>query len=186
MLRFLSLCALLLLLPAAARARIDEPAPVPTPVDVGTAARVRVLVYQGAGPVLVAGPEGIVVEEEGFPAYRVGEISLPPEAEPVSTATGRHWSLSSPGAPLQVEGRAYRGELEVWYDGRTVQVVNCVGLEDYLRGVVPRELLSSQVEAVKAQAVVARTYALAHLQGPEVRWDVRDDTGHQVYGGVAA
>src|SRR5690606_712128 len=54
----------------------------------------------------------------------------------------------------------------------------------YLRGVVPKELLSDQVEAMKAQAVLARTYALTKKKGQ--RYDVKDDTSHQVYGGLEA
>lgn len=90
-----------------------------------------------------------------------------------------------PGQNVAVNGRAYRGDFVVYDDGKILEVVNIVDLEGYLRGVVPRELLSSQLEAMKAQALVARTYALAHRR-PGQRWDVRDDAGHQVYGGVAA
>jgi stage II sporulation protein D len=65
---------------------------------------------------------------------------------------------------LSVDGTTYRGLLEVISgpDG-TVTVVNAVNLEDYLKGVVPNELSPQsfpQIEALKAQAVAARTYAL--------------------------
>lgn len=176
------LLLLLALLAAPARAQDGEPAPAPTPMgDPGPA--IRVLVYNGTGPVSIDGDQGVLVDGEGL---AVDGITFPPEVEQVSDVGMRHWVLRSPGAPLEIDGRGYRGELDVWYDGSTVQIVNRLPLEEYLRGVVPRELLSSQVEAVKAQAVVARTYAQAKLRGPEVRWDVRDDTSHQVYGGVAA
>ncbi len=146
----------------------------------------RVLVYRGAGPVEVAAAQGMTVEEDGLSPSPSPRFTFPPSVEPVSYESSRHWSVRSCGSHLQVDGRAYRGELEVYLDDGQVQVVNLVGLEDYLRGVVPRELLSSQLEAVKAQAVVARTYALAHRRGAGERWDVRDDVGHQVYGGVQA
>jgi stage II sporulation protein D len=68
---------------------------------------------------------------------------------------------------VQADGTRYRGVLEVRpaEPGR-VTVVNVVNLEDYLRGVVPNELSPRafpQIEALKAQAVAARTYVLAHL-----------------------
>lgn len=157
-----------------------EPIPLPTPVDVGTWPEVRVLVHRGNTPVTIRCSEGVQVRESGQEPRALEEIVLVPEAGQVA-----HWTFSA-SAPLELEGRTYRGTLEACLEGGTLQVINRVGLEDYLRGVVPRELLSSQFEAVKAQAVLARTYALAHLKGPEARWDVRDDVGHQVYGGVLA
>jgi stage II sporulation protein D len=68
---------------------------------------------------------------------------------------------------ISVDGREYRGVLEVRADDAgTLTVINVVGLEDYLRGVLPNELspeLFPEIEAHKAQAVAARTYALRHL-----------------------
>ncbi|HEY5906596.1 MAG TPA: SpoIID/LytB domain-containing protein, partial [Vicinamibacteria bacterium] len=65
---------------------------------------------------------------------------------------------------LTIDGAPYRGLVEVLATAQgTVTVVNVVNLEDYLRGVVPNELSPSaypQIEAQKAQAVAARTYAL--------------------------
>lgn len=161
-----------------------DPVPLPTPVDVGTWPEVRVLVHRGTSPVTVRSTEDISVEEAGQEPRRIREVLLPPEDRSAHEEP-RVWILRSP-VPLELEGRAYRGQMEVRLEQGILQVVNRVGLEDYLRGVVPRELLSSQLEAVKAQAVLARTYVLAHLKEPTASWDVRDDVGHQVYGGVTA
>jgi stage II sporulation protein D len=71
------------------------------------------------------------------------------------------------GEPISVDGREYRGVVEIRQDGAgTLTVINVVGLEDYLRGVLPNELspdLFPEIEAHKAQAVAARTYAVRHL-----------------------
>jgi stage II sporulation protein D len=101
-----------------------------------------------------------------------------PELQPPLTFTAKE--------PLTVDGRAYRGKLVVTSDGRRVQVVNVVGLEAYLKGVVPAEMPSNwPAEALKAQAVAARSYALSHLaKGRD--FDLYGDTRDQVYGGVAA
>jgi stage II sporulation protein D len=68
-------------------------------------------------------------------------------------------------------------------------LVNVVGLDDYLLGVVPREMPASwgddSLAALVAQAVAARSYALATLK-PTANYDLFDDDRSQVYGGVAA
>jgi len=70
-------------------------------------------------------------------------------------------------ARLQVEDRSYRGSIEVFGNSRnTFTVVNELPIEDYLLGVVPNELSPStfgQIEALKAQAVAARTYAIRNM-----------------------
>jgi stage II sporulation protein D len=92
----------------------------------------------------------------------------------------------APGATaLAVGGHSYRGSFRVT-GGKSVRVVNTVGLEQYLWGVVPSEMPDRwPAAALAAQAVVARTYALTHLeQGRD--FDVYPDTRSQVYGGIGA
>jgi SpoIID/LytB domain protein len=81
----------------------------------------------------------------------------------------------------------FRGALRVLprTDATTVSVVNEVALDLYLRGVVPVEMPSTwPVEALRAQAVVARSYAARHLRPGTSYYDVFDDTRSQVYHGV--
>ena len=85
------------------------------------------------------------------------------------------------------EGNRYYGDFQfnrVTSGGMTV--VNCVTLEDYVKGVVPNEMSASwPTEALKAQAVCARTYALKNLNGYRIYgFDVSDDTSSQVYRGL--
>ena len=64
--------------------------------------------------------------------------------------------------------------------------VNVVRLEDYLRGVVPREVPALwHPQAVRAQAVAARTYAAYHRARPKGYYDICDTTSCQVYGGFS-
>jgi stage II sporulation protein D len=94
------------------------------------------------------------------------------------------FSFTSP-VPLSVNGHTYRGKLVVSSDGKVVSVIDYVGLEPYLKGVVPAEMPSSwSTAALEAQAVAARSYALANLvrSGP---FDLYGDSRSQVYGGVA-
>ena len=81
---------------------------------------------------------------------------------------------------------SYRSRLVLSRDGSGVLVVNNVGLEQYLYGVVPSEMPASwPAEALKAQAVVARSYALKSRR-PTAAYDVFADVRSQVYRGVLA
>jgi stage II sporulation protein D len=86
--------------------------------------------------------------------------------------------------PLLVGKVPYRGKLNVSSDGKLVQVIDTLGLESYLKGVVPAEMPSAwPPEALKAQAVAARSYALANMTTGRA-FDLYGDTRSQVFGGV--
>jgi stage II sporulation protein D len=90
------------------------------------------------------------------------------------------------GAVLRADGNAYRGVLLVHPQRAKLTVVNRLPLDRYLRGVVPWEMPDDwHPEALKAQAVVARSYALATLK-PGKLFDLYSDTRSQVYGGLRA
>ena len=83
-----------------------------------------------------------------------------------------------------VRGGLYRGRMVLHRDGGRVLVVNSLPPERYLYGVVPAEMPASwPAEALKAQAVVARSYALGS-RSPASAYDVFADTRSQVYRGV--
>ena len=81
---------------------------------------------------------------------------------------------------------SYRGELELYQTAQGIAVINELPLESYLYAVVPSEMPASyEEEALKAQAVCARSYAYCHMEGqayPEYRANVDDSTAYQVYG----
>src|SRR5581483_7728663 len=128
----------------------------------------------------------------------------------VGDATGRAWKipastygvgpalvvnghrLQSPaafycdGAPVEWDGRAYHGALVLWSGGGRLAVVDSVDLEDYVRGVIADEMpYRWPLEALEAQAVAARSYALA-TRHPGRRFDLYADDRSQVYGGMGA
>jgi stage II sporulation protein D len=89
-------------------------------------------------------------------------------------------------APLLLNGRGYRGSLIVRRAGNGLQVVNVLPLERYLRGVVPAEMpFRWNLQALEAQTVAARSYAVAKLQ-PAAPFDLYADTRSQVYRGIEA
>ena len=106
-----------------------------------------------------------------------------PQAKPAPLAFPLEFR---PGATaVALNGRGYRGSFRVLkLAGGKIRVVNVVGLDLYLRGVVPSEMPKTwAAEALKAQAVAARSYALSHLHAGG-GFDLYPDTRDQVYLGI--
>jgi len=93
-------------------------------------------------------------------------------------------------SPITVEGTQYRGNLQIRVNGDRFNIINIVDIEEYLRGVVPAEMggtLYPQIEALKAQAVAARTYVYYNLgQFKSLGFDICASQSCQVYKGVNA
>ena len=96
-------------------------------------------------------------------------------------------SLNERSNPVRLNGKAYRGRIEVFVNSKgTLTVVNVVPLEEYLLGVVPAELSLPHLEAQKAQAIAARTYAVANINGYGSKgFDMLPTVWSQVYKGVS-
>jgi stage II sporulation protein D len=117
-----------------------------------------------------------------------GVVLRGPEDRPLGKASGALRVDSDEGPVTVVGGEhagAYRGSLVLAPSGGALQVVNHVELEAYVRGVVAGESPSGwPAEALKAQAVAARTYAITTSKNGGT-FDHYADTRSQVYGGVA-
>lgn len=87
---------------------------------------------------------------------------------------------------ISINGKQYRGEVEFRrFSNSDMTVINIINIEEYLYGVVPGEIESySPIEAIKAQAVAARTYTYLSM-GKYKKWDfdVVNTVDSQVYGG---
>ncbi len=96
-------------------------------------------------------------------------------------------STNERATPVRFNGKAYRGRIEVFVNSRgTLSVVNAVSIEDYLLGVVPNELGLPAIEAQKAQAIAARTYAIANTnQFGTQGFDILPTIRSQVYQGFS-
>jgi stage II sporulation protein D len=148
--------------------------------------QVRVLLEDGRGQLTVTA--ATVSDASGTYNLAPGPHVVGPALR-VTTAAGAQKDLSSPAefdGSVKLGQRAYRGSLVVHSAGGSLSAVNHVGLEAYLYGVVPWEMPPSwAAEALKAQAVAARSYALVSVRGGG-SFDLYDDTRSQVYGGIAA
>ncbi len=166
------------------------PSPVPVP------AKLRVLVGDALPAVAVTAPGAIaVVDGTGRRARVDRTLTLGPKLvlDDPATPAANPAPLEAPvtlraaaGGRLVVGGKTYRGALRISTSGGKLQLVNLVGLETYLLGVVPGEMPKDwPVEALKAQAVAARTYAIANLV-EDRSFDLYSDARSQLYYGADA
>jgi stage II sporulation protein D len=129
-----------------------------------------------------ARPSGTGVVLRNSTGKRVGTF-----AAPLRISSSRGYVQLRGTALNGVTSGNYRGALEL-RPGATggVTAVNALSLDDYVMGVVPGEMPSSWLpEALKAQAVAARSYALTTDAGGEV-FDQYPDTRSQVYRGMSS
>jgi len=119
------------------------------------------------------GARGICAEGEGWGLVTQDGVTFEPDE-----------------GPFLFAGKRYRGTLQFIRNGGELQPIGRLPIEEYLRGVVPLEigkLDEAALEAMKAQAVAARTYTHRNLRRrASLGFDLWADTRDQVYGGVDA
>ena len=127
-------------------------------------------IFQGQGPLAVSRQDN---------ALKIGSLSTLYHLCRIS---------GGQGSTLAVEGRQYRGDLVISLNSRGLNVVNYLPLEEYLYGVLPMEMPHTwDQEALRAQAVAARTYALfVKGKNADKAYDLKATTESQVYGGAGA
>jgi stage II sporulation protein D len=110
-----------------------------------------------------------------------GTIVLLNGTKELGNATSLEVKPLQGNGPISINNRPYLGTFKFVIESGNLRPINTIGLEDYLKGVVPAEMPALwHMEALKAQAVTARTYAMGYPN------QVIDDTqGYQVYGGYA-
>jgi stage II sporulation protein D len=147
---------------------------------------VRVLLDLGVTEVTIGSPRPfLLVDSRGrvihvraqsirlTPRLRLGRYALVP---PVTVEAGAQ--------PLTLDGAGYRGSFLLQRSSGSLAVVNTLPLERYVRGVVPSEMPSGwSAAAYQAQAIAARSYAIASLR-PAATFDIYGDNRSQVYGGI--
>lgn len=127
-----------------------------------------------------------IIEEPSRPLWMlVGN-----ELKSLDRASELYFIPANAQSYLTFNGKSYRGFLVLSGTPRGIVVVNYVNLEDYLKSVVPGELSPGQfntIEALKAQAVAARTYALKNMkQFDQFGYDLVDTPRSQLYMGMAS
>ncbi len=101
--------------------------------------------------------------------------------------SSRIMMIPEEGALINVDGVNYRGQMEFISNGGTLTVVNHLGMEEYLCGVVPKETFASwPKEALMAQAICSRSYAIAKCDENYQKDFDLTSPGDQLYGGASA
>jgi stage II sporulation protein D len=97
---------------------------------------------------------------------------------------------ATPADAILYAGKRYRGELHVTPTDSGLLIMNRIGVEDYLRGVVPLEIgnrPAAELAAAQAQAIAARSYVYVRIRARQTaQYDILSDVREQVYGGVEA
>lgn len=165
---------------------------------VATAQTLRVLVAEDRTALQVASQGGLTITDpsgrrvlaqrnQGPPLHlllREGRVLV---REAGTSAAGvLVWPHRS--ATVDLDGKLYRGYLQVTRLNGALAAINVVELEDYLLGVLKDEIPPGwPAEAAKVMAVIARTYAVHQMQQePSARFHLRATTASQVYGGATA
>jgi stage II sporulation protein D len=127
-----------------------------------------------------------ITEKESRPLW----ILINEELKSLSNDTVLYFIPSNPLSYLTFKGRDYRGIFVLRASRRGIVLVNILNFEDYLKSVVPSELSPytfNELEAQKAQAVAARTYAAKNLNKyDEFGYDMCDTPKSQFYKGMSA
>ena len=163
-----------------------------TGTELGAApvSRVRVLLTSGANSLDIGSTADFKVRDGTGVVHTVtaGKYTLKPALK--LAVDGQTTARALPGPLLFQPGAAalglkhrYRGSIQIDVIAGKLRAINMVGLEQYLYGVVPSEMPFNWLpEALKAQAVVARSYALATRRTGA--FDLYPDTRSQVYLGI--
>jgi stage II sporulation protein D len=175
---------------------------LPEPSAVRRDPEIRIGILVGAQRVSVGANEGLSVSEPDgtrvttIPAGQTWLVAT--AGDKLTLVASGGWvspALESmvlvangPSDPLRINGKPYRGTADLLRDPAGVTVVNRLGLEAYVDGVVSAEMghrSPNEQSALEAQAVVSRTFALRNLGKRKAQgFDLTAGVADQVYGGV--
>ncbi|MDG5816864.1 SpoIID/LytB domain-containing protein [Chitinispirillales bacterium ANBcel5] len=161
---------------------------------------VRILLRSDVSRSVVYSPSRTAIVSSSEPLYFRGRLELKAsnDTETIAATVNNQTKVLSLPCTLKiksevqaidVEEDSYRGALILVSKKKgTFSIVNLVDVEDYLRGVVPKEMGSlpeSDIEALKSQAVAARTYSYQRMAANENNFfDMHRTVADQVYGGA--
>lgn len=173
------------------------PRPMPHPITVGLLVRVPVAYFAvwNPGAVFIDNAPVYSIKPRQVYSIRDGQISDLSGGPSFNLPLGKRAVIASADRAGEyyfwTANRWYRGSLEIINYGSVFTAVNVLDLESYLFGVVPSEMPANwHLEALKAQAVAARSYAVAHM-GSGSKWkrsegfDIVPDVRDQAYKGLA-
>jgi stage II sporulation protein D len=181
------------------------PTPIPAPgAEAPAEPMIRLGLAVGASSVTISGAAGLSISDPSgarlaeIPAGEVwrvavgspGLVALAPSGARSAPSEMLDIVSPRPEALVQVNGRPYRGTITALRDRSGVTVVDRLPMESYLVGVVSAEMGRRSLveqEALRAQAIVSRTFALRNLRRWQTQgFDLYATVADQVYGGAAS
>jgi hypothetical protein len=174
----------------AQRTSLSHPDPSLVEPDAGPEVPLEIrvaLLGASASPQLGASGYWRLVDRDGR-TVQDGGPDTSPDLGAAMAGRAEVWMETGSGQSLLVDGRPYEGRLRVLRGSGGLQLVNHLSLERYISSVVGAEMPSSwHMEALKAQAVAARSYAMAHMARPaSAHWHLGDTTRWQAYRGLGS
>lgn len=166
----------------------DPAAPLPAGVGAELQLEIRVALLKLSGsPTLSASGPWQISDRQGQVLQR-GAAGTSPDTGNLFGSEAELWLETGPGSHLLADGRAYSGRMRLLRGDSGVRVINHLPLESYISSVVGGEMPSHwHAEALRAQAVAARSYALAHMARPaDAHYHLGDTTRWQNYEGLSA
>lgn len=171
--------------------------------DAKTIPVVRILVAKADLFVTVSATSAISVKDENgkemlavqpnqkFQLRRANDTVEVSDAQGIFLARAARITIAAPGPANRFElgGQSYRGDLAAFVEDSVLHVVNTLDMESYLMGVVRNEIgrvSGDQIEAAKAQAIAARTYAVRNKGKYKKAFDFVNDQNDQVYQGASS
>ena len=159
------------------------------------AEQVRVLISESSSPISVKTSGAIYIKDleknkkysvKKAGTFKVSANKKQVQAGSVKSTKGVQIYLKNKKDTFTINGVEYKGNLLIKPAEKT-QIVEILPLEEYLYGVLPYEMSYSwPIEALKAQAVAARTYTLKSIEGTKQNpFDLYNDTRSQMYKGSA-
>jgi len=167
--------------------------------DFNSSHSIRVLLNNASAELTISVDDEIIVSDDKYSLAEVAsgnKLKFSNEREKLKLTIGekefvknKFFLTSSDEAEIiKIDGKKYRGRLIVFVKDSEVKVVNQIGLEDYTKGVMIKEMPvgkgTENYEALKAFSICIRTYAYNKINENKDFFDIYPDTRDQVYGGV--
>jgi len=156
---------------------------------IGSSFIVRVRVIHDAREINISSKVGIFIKNNESGSFGK-EVSVIPidkgvKLNDMAVIQRKIGFFADKGGDLVIAGKDYRGSIDVINTGKGLDAVNNIELDDYLKGVLPREVNSLwPYQAIKAQAIASRSFAISRaFRNRKKDYDLTDDTYSQVYGG---
>ena len=127
-----------------------------------------------------SGNKLVLIEKSGELNLKIGDANFSSEKFYITPATDNEI--------IKINGKQYRGRISIFIIDSEIKAVNQIGLEDYVKGVMTKEMPigkgNENYDALKAFSICARTYAFNKINENKNFFDIYPDTRDQVYGGV--